>query len=377
MLIRATLSPLMRVAMTGANLPTVSFRPSTTFPARSLLLKNSHVRSRAPVMIPAALLTTQTNGSSSHTAALSLRSLSRRQKPVTPFPPSLLHNRLGAIAVFSSGPPRGGGNRMGMAGGLLGAGALLLGKGKYVLGALKLTKLSSLASMAVSVGAYSMFFGFPYAVGMVGLIIVHESGHALAMRSYGMPFSPMVFLPFMGAVIATKSHPRDAWQDAAIGIAGPVTGTAGAMAVAIGAQVTDSQLLYALADFGYMINLFNMLPLGSMDGGRITGALSPYAGVVGLAGGAGMIYSGLIHNPLFYIIMLAGGWETFQRFYNPAGHRPPGFYKITPMQRGILGGAYFGLIGTLLVAMSANAVSKKTPEQLERYQELHFDEREF
>lgn len=63
---------------------------------------------------------------------------------------------------------------MGMWGTAVGAGALILGKGKYILGALKLTKLAPLASMAVSVGAYTMIFGFPYAVGMVGLILVHE-----------------------------------------------------------------------------------------------------------------------------------------------------------------------------------------------------------
>ena len=194
---------------------------------------------------------------------------------------------------------------------------------------------------------------------------------------YGMPFSPMVFLPFMGAVIATKEAPRDAWQDAMIGIAGPALGTAGAFGVAVGAHVTESQLLYALADFGFMINLFNMLPLGSMDGGRIAGALSPWAGVVGLAGGATLISTVGIYNPIFYLIMLSGGWTTFQRFYDPLGHQPPNFYNISTTQKVILGTSYFGLIGTLLTGMAINQVNKKSPEEVKRYQELHFDEREF
>ena len=80
---------------------------------------------------------------------------------------------------------------------MLGAASVLFGKTKYVLAALKLTKLASLGSMAVTVGTYSMFFGFPYAVGMVGLIAVHEAGHAIAMHQRGIPFSPMVFVPFM------------------------------------------------------------------------------------------------------------------------------------------------------------------------------------
>ena len=51
----------------------------------------------------------------------------------------------------------------------------------------------------------------------------------------------------------------------------------------------DSQLLIALADFGYMINLFNMLPIGTLDGGRIGNAIHPGVGIVGLLGGAGLI----------------------------------------------------------------------------------------
>jgi hypothetical protein len=81
--------------------------------------------------------------------------------------------------------------------GLFSAGAVLLGKSKYLIGALKLTKLASLGSMVFTIGTYSMFFGFPYACGMVGLITVHEAGHALVMHQRGIPFSPMVFMVSM------------------------------------------------------------------------------------------------------------------------------------------------------------------------------------
>jgi Zn-dependent protease len=224
----------------------------------------------------------------------------------------LVSTQLGAVTHFSSffgsggGKRPTGGGRLAQGAGLLGAATMLLGKTKYILGALKLTKLASLGSMALTIGTYSMFFGLPYAVGMVGLITVHETGHALVMMNRGIPFSPMVFVPFMGAVIAMNKRPRDAWEDALVAFGGPVLGSAGAAAVAVGAHVTDSQLLFALADFGFMINLFNMLPIGSMDGGRIAGALSPYAGVAGLGIGGLLAYSGEIHNPLFYLILLAG-----------------------------------------------------------------------
>ena len=256
---------------------------------------------------------------------------------------------------------------------MIGAAGVLFGKTKYLFAALKLTKLASLGSMVLTIGTYSMFFGWPYAIGMVGLVLVHEVGHLLVMQHRGIPFSPVVFVPFVGAAVAMNRQPRNAWEDALVGLGGPVLGSLGAGAVAMGAQATDSQLLYALADFGYMINLFNLLPLGSMDGGRIAGALSPYAGVVGLGLGGAMAFTGAVGNPIFYLILLSGGYETFQRFYNP--QVPPHYYRITQQQRLALSSGYFGLIAALIVAMDANSRSRKPPEQLMRETELTYDMR--
>ena len=120
--------------------------------------------------------------------------------------------------------------------------SFLFGKAKYALVALKFTKFVPLASMLVSSFAYSFFFGWPFAVGMVGLIAVHESGHAMAMRYYGVPFSPAVFIPFMGAVISMKEQPRKVLDEAVIALAGPIVGSAGAGALAVLGAMTDSQL---------------------------------------------------------------------------------------------------------------------------------------
>jgi len=286
--------------------------------------------------------------------------------------PMPLAVHLGSLSHFSSSNPKPppGGNKIARNVGLAGTTALILfGKGKYILGALKLTKFASLGSMLLSVGTYSMFFGFPYAVGMVGLLLCHESGHVLAMRHYGIPFSPMVFVPFVGATVAMNKLPRDAYEDAMVALGGPVLGSLGAVAVCVTAQVTQSQLLFALADFGFLINLFNLLPVGILDGGRIASALSPYAGVAGLGLGGALAFSGTISNPIFYLILLAGGWETFQKFYNP-GAVPPNYYKITNGQRLAITGGYFGLIAALLGAMAINHRSQKPPEVLIREKEM-------
>jgi Zn-dependent protease len=316
----------------------------------------------------------QSGGALNFVATTRLSRASIRQATIAgSFYPMPLAVHLGSLCHFSSSRPQRpptGGNKLTRNLGIAGTAALvLIGKGKYILGALKLTKFASLGSMLLSVGTYSMFFGLPYATGMVGLMLIHESGHALAMRHYGIKFSPMVFVPFMGAVIAMKSVLRDAWQDAIISIGGPVVGSAGAVCIGLAAQVTQSQLLFALADFGFMVNLFNLLPVGVLDGGRIASALSPYAGVAGLGLGGTLAYTGMISNPIFYLVLLAGGWETFHRFYNP-NKLPPNYYKITNAQRMAITGGYFGLIGALLAAMAINQKSQKPPEVLIREREL-------
>jgi len=298
-------------------------------------------------------------------------------QPTSLLNPTALSSNIGAVSHLSNVPPnRGPGrappkNRLTAGLASLGtAGILLAGKGKYVLGALKLTKFASLGSMLATVGTYSIFFGWPYAVGMVGLILVHESGHALVMHRLGIPFKPMVFIPFMGAAVAMKERPRDAYDEALVAFGGPVLGSLGAAGVGAAGIAMQSNLLIALSDFGFMINLFNLLPIGMMDGGRICGAVSPYAGMVGLGLGGAMIYNGMISNPIFYLVMLAGGYETFMKWYDPHAHVPPNYYAISGKQRAAITGGYFSLVAALMAAMSVSSALKKSPEQLQRERQL-------
>lgn len=251
---------------------------------------------------------------------------------------------------------------------------LSLSKSKSIFAALKLTKFASLGSMLVSVGAYSTVYGIPYAAGMVGLILVHESGHALTMRHLGVPFSPMIFVPFMGAAVAMKRPAKDAYEEALIALGGPVLGTIGSLAVWGVGLGTGSQLCLALADFGFMINLFNLIPIGMLDGGRIGNALSPYAGVAGVGIASSMILSGYVDNPIFYVITLAGGYQTGMRLYNQYQGIPHGdaslsryYYNISNQQKLKIGAGYFGLLGVLFGSMGVNEALKKSPQRL-RYE---------
>ncbi|KAJ8600893.1 hypothetical protein CTAYLR_006989 [Chrysophaeum taylorii] len=258
--------------------------------------------------------------------------------------------------------------RRSMVSNLLGVGAIVyaIGKVKYVLLALKLTKMAPVLSMVASSAAYSFVFGPAYGCGMVGLILCHECGHAIAMHHYGVPFSPMVFIPFMGASIVAEKHPKSAFEDVVISLAGPVVGSLAAGGLAIAGHASESQLLMALADWGFLINLFNLLPIGSLDGGRVADALSPWLPAFGLAGGCGLVYAGAVTSPLFYLILLTAGFQVGSRVFGVAEPKP--WKRLVGAQMYAVFAAYAGLVTALLLAKQANNYGRKSPRQLEAEQ---------
>ncbi len=220
----------------------------------------------------------------------------------------------------------------------------VLGKAKLVLPALKFLKLGTLLTMFLSIGVYAMFFGWPYAVGFVLLIFVHEMGHALAMRQQGIPAGAPVFIPFFGAVIAMKGMPKNAWVEAVVGIGGPALGTVGAAVVLAAAYATQSDLLFALASVGFMINLFNMLPVSPLDGGRIAGLFGRWMWVVGYVI-LGVLILRTWHGMLILVALM--GLMNLKRILNP----PPGYNDVPSWQRWTMAGAYFGGIGVMVAGM--------------------------
>lgn len=150
--------------------------------------------------------------------------------------------------------------------------------------------LMSGGSMLISMAAYSWIYGWKYAAGFVLLIFVHEMGHYLAARQRGIDTGLPTFIPFVGAWIALKDMPQDAETDAYIGFGGPLLGSAAAMACYFAARETGSNLLLALAYSGCMLNLFNLIPILPLDGGRITSVISPKVWLVGVPLLAGLFF---------------------------------------------------------------------------------------
>jgi Zn-dependent protease len=142
--------------------------------------------------------------------------------------------------------------------------------------------LTSGGTMLLSLFVYAMVFGWRYAAGFVLLIFVHEMGHFVAARHRGLDVGLPTFIPFVGAWVELKDQPHDVETEAYIGFAGPLAGTLAAMACYFAARDTGSQLLLALAYSGCMLNLFNLIPLSPLDGGRITAIISPKVWLVGV-----------------------------------------------------------------------------------------------
>lgn len=145
-------------------------------------------------------------------------------------------------------------------------------KGKLIL--LGLTKASTILSMLLSLGVYWTIWGWKFALGFVLSIYVHEMGHVVALRKYGVKASAPLFLPGLGAVILARQHPSSPHEDAEIGLAGPIYGL-GAAVACLGLWLATKQPIFAaIAVAGAWINLFNLLPIWPLDGGRAFRALS-------------------------------------------------------------------------------------------------------
>jgi Zn-dependent protease len=186
--------------------------------------------------------------------------------------------------------------------------------------------LFSGGSMLLSVAVYAMVFGWWYAVGFVVLLFVHEMGHFLAAKQRGLNVGLPTFIPFVGAWIQLKEQPMDAETEAFVGIAGPIMGSAAAFVCYIIAQDTGSRLMLALSYAGFFLNLFNLIPLTPLDGGRIVSVISPRIWLLGVP----MLVGLFLWKPsplliLIAILALPQVWSVFKdrKVLDSAYYRAP------------------------------------------------------
>jgi Zn-dependent protease len=220
----------------------------------------------------------------------------------------------------------------------------------------KLKILTTSASMLVSIAAYALIWGWKFAIGFVLLLLVHELGHVIQLRREGIPASAPMFIPFLGAVVAMRELPKDAAAEARVGLAGPVLGSLGAL-VPLGLYaLTGNELFQALAFVGFFLNLFNLLPVLPLDGGRAMAALSPWMWFVGfgLLVGATFVFP----NPIMILILLFGGLETWRRWQARKSPEAREFHRVRPATRVAVATVYLGLAAALAVGMDATFVER-------------------
>jgi Zn-dependent protease len=224
--------------------------------------------------------------------------------------------------------------------------------GKVAFIALKGAKFATTsATMLVSIAAYALIWGLPFAVGFVALLFVHEMGHYIQLRREGIKPGRMIFVPLLGAVVSARSFGGSALAEARVGLAGPILGSVGALAVAVAAVLTDSDMLRALAFTGFFLNLFNLLPVVPLDGGRAMAAMAPWMWFVGLGAVITLVF--LWPNPILVLIAIFGALEVYRR-WNARKHGldgNPSYYAVPGRYRLLVGVVYVGLIVALAVGM--------------------------
>jgi Zn-dependent protease len=242
--------------------------------------------------------------------------------------------------------------RRGVGGGIIAAILAVLAKGKALLLLLpKIKLLTTSGTMLVSIGAYSLLWGWKFAVGFVVLLFVHEMGHVIQLKREGVEASAPVFIPFLGAVVWAKQLGGNALAEARVGLAGPVLGSIGAALCIPIYLLTDNDLFRALAFTGFFLNLFNLIPLVPLDGGRAMAAMAPWMWVLGLAT---MVAAAILFpNPIIILILILGGMETWRRWKarRDGSAESESYYRVKPAHRAMVAAVYIALIAALVVGM--------------------------
>lgn len=207
--------------------------------------------------------------------------------------------------------------------GPLGVLALVLWKLKSIAGFV-LTK-GTLLTMLASIGVYWAAWGWAFAIGLVLAIYVHEIGHVVRLRMYGVrPAAPM-FVPGLGAFVRHPPLPT-ADQHARVALAGPLFGLGATLVALFAHAATGAPVLAGIAQWAARLNLMNLAPIPPLDGGTAFRALGRGSRWLVVLAAAGTLYQ--TGEQMLWLVILAAGlralserppadesdWTTFVEF---------------------------------------------------------------
>lgn len=212
-----------------------------------------------------------------------------------------------------------------------------LTKGKLLL--LGLTKASTFFSMFFAFSVYMSLWGWKFALGLVGTTYVHEMGHVAALRRLGFKADAPMFIPGFGAFVRLKQRPSNPREDARIGLAGPIWGlVVSAVCLGVGIGI-ESPVWQAIGKWSALINLFNLLPVFSLDGARGFAALTKQQRVLASLSVLGAWF--LTGEGLLLLLLAVCAYAVFR---NDTPDRPDRATLVT----------YVGLVLTLSLLMSVS-----------------------
>jgi Zn-dependent protease len=246
-------------------------------------------------------------------------------------------------------PPYQAANRPSRSG--LVAGAIALAGIFLKIPGLALTAISTVLAAVV----YARIFGWwAFGIGFVLLILVHESGHLIAARFLGIRASFPIMLPGLGAFV-NMDRPRTVTEEAQTAIAGPVLGTIASAACYVGALAMPNTywggLLGGLAYFGFFINLFNLIPVTPLDGGRVMSVVSKWFNVAGLVLAGALLAVTGFRSFILILIVVVGAFSAWQRFRSTVVD--PAYYQVPSSTKWLVGGLYLVLLLGLALGLQS------------------------
>jgi Zn-dependent protease len=234
----------------------------------------------------------------------------------------------------------------------IGGGLAAAGVAALKFGFLAIKSLKTSLSLILMIWIYSLLFGWPFAVMLVFLILIHELGHVAAAKMLGLPVNLPMFVPFFGAYVSLRARPRDAWTSALFASGGPIAGAIiGWICLLVGFQY-HADFLIAAASVSFVINIFNLIPVPPFDGGTMCAAISTWFWLLGLIIlGFALVYFHSLYTSMFIIIIVV--FMTLPRlkqtFYEEASEEMQAYYNTHISNRLSMAVIYLAVLGVLLL----------------------------
>ncbi|WKE66410.1 site-2 protease family protein [Gallaecimonas kandeliae] len=192
---------------------------------------------------------------------------------------------------------------------------------------LKLFKSASAIKVVLagaSFASYAYLFNWKLALVLIAILVFHEYGHLRAMQRFNIPTKGIYLIPFFGGAAVSSERFKTQWQEVFVAMAGPTAGLLMCLLAWVGWRLSASPWLGAVVSLGAFLNLFNLLPIHPLDGGRVLKAVmassrNPIAFYAVLAlsalGFALSLYFGFM---LLAILLVAGLADLLGERNNPS-----------------------------------------------------------